>query len=92
MCTARGRRVTALLNRARRSSGKLIHDHHYNTGTRETGGSDYTGADGKTYNTKNEEQRTVGVGPHRHSPMTKNQLRKEFTEGGLGAHAERPFY
>jgi len=53
MCTARGRRVTALLNRARRSSGKLIHAHHYNTGTRETGGSDYTGADGKPYNKKN---------------------------------------
>jgi type VI secretion system secreted protein VgrG len=71
---------------------ELIHAHHYNTGTRETGSSDYTGADGKIYNTKNEEQRTAGVGPHRHSPMTENQLRKEFTEGGLGAHAERPYY
>lgn len=71
---------------------ELIHAHHYNTGTRETGTSDYTGADGNTYHTKNEEQRTAGVGPHRNSPMTENQLRKEFTEGGLGDHPERPRY
>jgi type VI secretion system secreted protein VgrG len=71
---------------------ELIHASHYTSGTRGTTTSTYTDADGVSRTAKDEEQRTAGVGPHRNDPMTENQLRKEFTEGGLGDHAERPRY
>ena len=71
---------------------ELIHASHYTTGTREPGTSDYTGLDGNTYNTKNEEQRTVGLGPYQNEPISENTLRREFGENGLGDHPPRPYY
>jgi type VI secretion system secreted protein VgrG len=74
---------------------ELIHANHDVHGTNVKASSNYTGADGNTYNAPGYEQQAVGLGPYANDPYTENKLRKEFDEQGISKFPhehQRPRY
>ena len=74
---------------------ELIHANHDTHGTNVQASSNYTGADGNTYNAPGYEQQAVGLGPYANDPYTENKLRQEFDQQGISKFPheyQRPRY